>query len=177
MKNNYEAYVKSIYELGRENKSLSLFIDYAKSLYELFKTDQSFIDFLSDPNIEIEKKENFLNSVFKNEKATYFKNWLLILIEKRLIRRLDWMILTFINFYNKENGILEGIVWTTNKLSSLEVDKIRKSFEKKFNKKVFLVNKIDLSLLSGIKVEIESSFWENSMRSNLDLMLDKLLKI
>ncbi|BDV02164.1 MAG: hypothetical protein HPAVJP_0530 [Candidatus Hepatoplasma vulgare] len=175
MKNNLEAYVKSIYELGKETKSLSLFIGYAKSLDNLFKTDQDFLDFLSDPNIKIEKKENFLNSIFQSKKSLFFKNWLLILIEKRLIRRLDLMLLRFINLYNKENEILEGVIWTTHKLSQKEISEIKKSFEKKFKKNVFLINKIDLSLLSGIRVEIESNIWENSMKSNLDLMLDKLL--
>ena len=61
-----------------------------------------------------------------------------------------------------------GIIYSTEKLSKEEITKFEKKLSKKLSTEVLLVNKIDKSLLAGIKIKVGDYIIENSIEGFLN---------
>ena len=61
-----------------------------------------------------------------------------------------------------------GIIYSTEKLSKEEITKFEKKLSKKLFTEVLLVNKIDKSLLAGIKIKVGDYIIENSIEGFLN---------
>ena len=73
----------------------------------------------------------------------------------------------FIRISNLEDGIIEGIIYSVEFLSSEQIDNVSKAIEQKINKKVVLKNRIDNTLIGGIKVVVDDYNFDGSIKNKL----------
>ncbi len=164
-------YVKSIYDLAIEEKKIKKLVDLSNLLVLEIEKQPKIINYLSSYNIDIKEKKDFFSKI-TNEKI--FLNWLLILVIDKKIFNLLNLLKGIIKKYNLDNDILEGIVWTAENLSSVYLNKIKNTFFKKYNKKIYLINKIDKELIGGVKIEIDSDIYDNSIKGQLENLIYKV---
>ena len=69
----------------------------------------------------------------------------------------------YIELANAKMNVKYGIIYSTEKLSKEEITKFEKKLSKKLSTEVLLVNKIDKSLLAGIKIKVGDYIIENSI--------------
>ena len=82
----------------------------------------------------------------------------------------------YVKISNAELGIEEGIVYSTEKLTKAQIDKIEKKLSEVTKVKVELVNRIDERLIGGIKVVLNDSVYDGSLRSKIESLRKALLK-
>lgn len=77
---------------------------------------------------------------------------------------------------NEEDGIVKGIVYSVRPLDEEEIRKITEFADKKFNRKTVLINKIDKTLISGIKLEVGDQVIDGSLKNRIDDLRSSLLQ-
>jgi F-type H+-transporting ATPase subunit delta len=73
-------------------------------------------------------------------------------------------------------NIVEGTVYSTSPLTKEEIKSLEVALEKKDGYKTKLINKIDPSLIGGIKIVINDKIIDRSMKSALDDIKKKILE-
>lgn len=174
MKNNQLIlpFVEAFYQLSKEKKILTKSLSLAKAtLISLSETN--FIDFLSNYNIDLVKKSQALEKIY--QKNTLFINWILVLIEKKVVRNLDLILSKFIQFYNLENKIIEGKIFSARKLNNKQMQKITNTIKTKWKKEIYLEAKLDAELIGGVKLMIGDNVWDNSILKKLNDLTEELV--
>jgi F-type H+-transporting ATPase subunit delta len=77
------------------------------------------------------------------------------LIDEKRSKGLDIVLTKFIKRINKENGILDGTIYTTELLESKQIKQMEESMSKKLDVKIRLTNIKDQEIIGGIKVVVE----------------------
>ena len=82
----------------------------------------------------------------------------------------------FISLVNEERGVLEGLVYSTEKLTEKQLNKLNETISKVESRPTELKNIIDPSLIGGVKVVINDHIYDGSIKHNVEKMKLTLLK-
>ena len=99
-----------------------------------------------------------------------------LLIDKNRIWYLREILEAYVALADEHLGILRGQVVSARKLSDQDMERIRAALEKQYGRNVFLSNRIDPSVIAGIKVIIDGKVTDVTMKARIDAMRDALLK-
>jgi F-type H+-transporting ATPase subunit delta len=83
---------------------------------------------------------------------------------------------SFIGLCNKKLGIEEGLVYTPYALSDEQLKDVEKAMSEKENKTIVLRQIIDESLIGGIKVQINTRVYDDSIKNKVEKLRSKLLE-
>ncbi|EOA07321.1 ATP synthase delta chain [Mycoplasma yeatsii 13926] len=72
--------------------------------------------------------------------------------------------------------IVSGIVWSTEELTKKQIEMIEQKISKQINKKIDLINKIDSSLIGGVKVYVDGKIFDGSIQAKLESMKYQAIK-
>ena len=81
----------------------------------------------------------------------------------------------FLYLYNCSNSLINGIVFSTYKLNQEQILLIEKVIKNKRFKNIKLENKIDKSLINGIKIIIDNKVYNYSIANDIDMLKNKLM--
>ncbi|BDV03402.1 MAG: hypothetical protein HPPSJP_1230 [Candidatus Hepatoplasma scabrum] len=174
MKNNQTLlpFVDAFYQLAKEQKKLKKSLILVKQTLE--SLDQTnFVNFLANYNIELETKKKVLQKIY--HKDLLFINWILVLIEDKVVRSLDFILRKFIQIYNFEYKIVEGQIFSARKLNNNQIKKITDAIKNKWQKKIYLEAKIDAELIGGAKIIVGDNVWDNSILKKLNDLTEELV--
>lgn len=158
-------HAEAIYDLAVEENKLSDYLELSIAIINVFNEESNLNKYLSSSSVTIEEKQALISDIADGNE--FYKNWLLILVEQGKAKHIRSYVEGFIKYYNKQNGITEGIIWSTEVLSQEEIHKLEEASSSKVDKKVSLLNKIDKELIGGIKLEIEDNVWDNTIKNKL----------
>jgi F-type H+-transporting ATPase subunit delta len=156
-------YALALFSIAKENKKLD---DYKKKsllLIEIINQNDN-------------KKVKLIKEAFSKNLNKEFQNFLFILIKRHKFRIINTILNKLIKFINEEKKIIEGIIYTSNKLSLEEIKKIENKISKILNKKVSLKNKLDSKIISGIKIQVGNKIIEDTISSRFKLLKKELLE-
>ena len=97
-------------------------------------------------------------------------NCLKIIVENNRISDLLLILDDFKNVYYKKHGIAEIVVETVKKLTSSQDTKLKKVLEKIASKKVVIEYKINPMLLGGLRVQMGSEMFDDSLAHKLNYL-------
>lgn len=136
----------------------------------LEKNREIFVYFnisLIDESIKIEAFNKLLNLFDLNIIYSNISN---LLIKNNRISLIIYILKDIINIYKEINNIIEFNLITSNKLSQDRIDLIENFLKNKTGKKIILKEKIDKSLIAGIKIYSQELEWQFSVRNNLNAL-------
>ncbi|ADK69382.1 F0F1 ATP synthase subunit delta [Mycoplasma mycoides subsp. mycoides] len=100
----------------------------------------------------------------------YLINALKILVENQLFINTRMILKVLYKKLLAYKNIVLGEVYSTEKLTKTQLNAIKKKISNKVNKKVELVNKIDPTLIGGIKVSVEDKVFDGSIKAKLEAL-------
>ena len=83
---------------------------------------------------------------------------------------------SFNSYCNQYRGVSEGLIYSTVKLEEKVISQIEEKVSKMENSKVELKNIIDPSLIGGVKIVIKDHIYDGSIKHNINMMKQDLLK-
>ena len=174
--NLVSSYVKALINLSKEEDiENEMKKDVNNFLFILDKNPEigSFLKNLLHPYAE---KVEFIDELSKFGFTNYFINFLKVLVKEKHQKYL----IEILNAYNKQilknNNIVYGVVFTTKAISKDKISELEKVFSSKLNQTIKLKSKIDLNLISGIKVVIGDMNYNYSINQKLKLIKEKLIQ-
>lgn len=168
------SYGLALFELAKEDNDLG---GYKKDLeFVLTALNSESLRFFNQAMVKQEDRISLLEKCFKENVQSNVLNFLKVLVIRGRMTHLYEIVKEFSNYYNDELGILEGIVYSVENIEETKLKEIEAAVSKKEGKQVFLKQKIDKSLIGGIKVVIGDHVLDGSIKNKIDSLSSELLK-
>lgn len=168
-----ERYAEAIFEIAKEENNL---IDYKEKAKELDKLiDRNLIHFLSIRKVLKEEKKSCIREWFKDY-PLMFTHLMCLLVDENRTNYLKDILKCFVSKCNDELNIKEVKVYTARSLQDNSRKEIINAIKNKYKSDVELIEILDESLVSGIKVNIDGKVIDTSLRNRIDQMKKELLK-
>lgn len=168
----------------------SLYLRYSNALLDIaisenkleeYKSSLSWLDEYFTNHLDIKKylesymvnkneKEELIKELTKPFKLNNLSNFLCVLIKNHRFHDFGKFNHEFRKLANENLGIIQGLVFSVNYLSKEDLQRVEDKLTKKLNKKVELENRLDESLIGGIKVFINDHVYDGSVKGKLDQM-------
>ena len=171
-----QRYGEALFSLAEEENAVDDKKTQAETLLKLLEEYPEVIHFFRAVKITKGEKKEFINRVFHESLDQDFTNFLKLLIDKGRISSVNDILKSFIHKCNEYLNIEEAIVYSARELKPEDLDRIKKALEVKTKKTILVKNRIDTSLLAGIKVVVGNNVTDVSMKYKIDKMREALLK-
>lgn len=169
-------YANALFSIALEKNKVIDYQNQAKELLDIFNSNQEFLKFLDCSFLPIDIRLEALNSIFCNCFDDDVFNFLKLVVKKNHALILVDILIEFSSLCNHNQNIGEGIVYSTIPLNDKQIKKICDALEQVEKKKIVLKNKIDSSLIGGIKIAIDDRVYDGSLSFKLDAMRQNLVK-
>lgn len=171
-----QRYAQGLFELANENGTVKEKKDQAEALVQQFDQDENLGLFFRAVKITKEEKKKFIDEAFGKYLDTDMSNFLKLIIDKGRNYYIEEVLKGYLDLANDDLGIVSGTVSSARPLSKEDIDRIAQALKSKTGKEYILHNKIDPSLIAGIKVTAGSAVTDITMKSKIEDLRKVLLK-
>lgn len=171
-----ERYASALFELAREEGKDHRFKEETQFVAQTLKAHPELTHLLSRSQLSKDEKRRILDDIFKDRLDPYVLHVLKLMSDKHRQRLYGAMAQAYIRLYNQHYNILEAIVYSVKPLSEAEHQALQAELSAKEHKTVHLENRLDPTLLSGIKLSYGDKIVDGSMRARLLNLRTNLLK-
>jgi len=168
MKKVASKYASALFELALDQKLESRFIEDIHFVKDIISTHPDLIDVLSKIQFSKEQKKELINDVFKPYVHTYTLNLLFLLIDKNRAIVLHHFVEEYLHLHNQHFNIVEAIAYSVSPLTKEEIKELEASLSLKQKQTVSITNRIDSTLISGIKIRFNDKVIDGSMKSRIE---------
>ena len=174
---NPGALAKALFEVSGENNVLDEVKNALLFLNETITSNGQFRVFIQSKKIEGNQKAKILNEVLGSSGHPLVCELVSYLNGSNAPKQLSEISRLFQSMYRKNKNILEvqGIV--ANDISKSQIESLKKSLDTLFGKQTELSIKVDSDIIGGIKLRIENTFLDASIKNQLQILRSELLHI
>lgn len=169
MTNNVLEYAKALFELSNERNQLAEVTESFEMLLPQL-SDESMRFFLH-PRIEKSEKKQLLSTILTQPLLLHF---FYVLIDNERFTELKEIYTAFVELIHLQKQVIEAAVYSKTKLSDAELKSIQTSLTKKWGKQVLVEQKIDSTILSGFRIEIDGTIIDDTSNRQLEELKTKL---
>lgn len=168
-------YAQALFQLAQEHSKVEQIGEELAAVKEVFYNNDSIHNFLHHPKISIEQKKSVVNESFQSF-SSEVKNTLSLLIDRHREAIIVEIADAFLDMVSEQKGIAQATVYSVRELSQEEKAQISKTFAAKVGKQSLnITNKVDSSLLGGIRVRIGNRIFDGSVSGKLSRMERELV--
>ena len=175
MKEITSRYATALFSLKKDENQLIDSQSEIKELIKVLKENPDFLMLLDSSYKEFNEKEEIIDTVFKSVDED-IRNLMKIVTRNHRAMYLLEIFIEFNSLVNEYRGVKEGLVYSTEALSSSALDKLNAKISEVEQMPTELKNIIDPSLIGGVKVVINDHIYDGSLKHHLENMKLTLLK-
>ena len=175
MKEIASRYAEALFSLKRESNQLESSQKEIKELKKVFEENPGFIVVLSSSYKTIEEKIEIVDKTLVGVDEE-IKSLIKVAIQNHRAQYLIEIFDGFNSLVNEHRGVKEGLVYSTQKLTESQLNKLNKKISEVEHQPTELKNIIDPSLIGGVKVVINDHIYDGSIKHHLEDMRISLLK-
>ena len=154
-------YASSLFNVSSEAETLNQL-----QIASVLLKEKSVFNFFSSPSIEFKEKKHLLAEAFKDS-PPFFKNFLFLLVERKLLSLFSEMQEAFQNLLNQKQNKVQGEIFSVRKLDSKEKEDLKKSLASFFKKEITLQENQDPSLVGGLYVRAGEYVFNDTLSFHL----------
>ncbi|MDO4339150.1 MAG: ATP synthase F1 subunit delta [Eubacteriales bacterium] len=160
-------YGGSLYDLAAEEKLTETIMEQMMEIRQLFRENPDYLKLLSEPSIPKTERGGLIEAAFGAQAERYLVNFLKLLCDRNILAEYAGCCEEFKRRYNVDHNIAEAVVTSAVALSEAQMAALKARLEKISGKQVSLIQKIDASVLAGLKVELEGRQLDGTVQSRL----------
>lgn len=169
-------YAEGLFSLALENGTVEEKKDEALCLREVVQSEEILKDFFASVKISSREKKELIEAVFGSFLDQDMIRFLKLLVDKNRVYYLNDILDEFVQMANDELGIQPAVVYSARKLPETDMERLRDALVRKTGKTIQLTNRIDESLIAGIKVVVGNNVTDATVKNQLNQMKRTLLK-
>ena len=168
-------YALALFSIKRDENTLLESQQEVKELRKIIRDNDEFVSLLGSHYLTIDERLAIVEKVFASIDEE-IKNFIKIIVENNRALFLPEILDDFNSLVNEYRGVKEGFVYSAMPLNDKEIDHISKSIGEIEKMPIELKNKVDPTLLGGVKVVINDHVYDGSIKHQLEDMRLSLLK-
>lgn len=169
-----QEYARALFDLSKEESKEDVILADVRSLKALINDTPEYVKLMSAPNVKKEERTKLLDDAFRGKVHPYTLNFMKILVENGCFHFFNGCCDEFVKLYNEDNNIEVVTVFSPVALSNLQKEKLKSNLSLRLKKTIELHEKIDKSLIGGIKLSLDGEMLDGSIKSRLDEIKDLL---
>ena len=170
-------YGGSLYDLAAEEQLTDVILTQMLQVRELFQENPDYMYLLKEPSIPLEERKGLIETAFGSQAERYLVSFLKMLCERSLLGDYAGCCDEFTRRYNVDNGIAEAVVTSAVALSDEQLEALKEKLEKVSGKRISLIQKVDASVLAGLRVELEGRQLDGTVNGRLAGISRKLNEV
>ncbi len=143
-----------------------------KRLADIIEADPLVVLFLDHPLITLAEKEHVLEKAIESDLT---RRLLRVLIGLRKSRRMRDVYDTFADMVRREQAMAEVEVRVPRPLPPEKQELLRRAVEQWVGRRVHITVVVDESVIGGVRVQVDGRVVDNTLRSQLKSIEEKLL--
>ncbi len=169
-------YGTALYEAAKDlGKEEEILIE-IKQLALLVQAYEDFSEFLNSPAIMPKEKKEAVKKIMQPAFSQEMLNFVYVLIDKGRTSQIKKIAKRYIELYDKDRGIAEGKVFSVVKLTPDQIQKFETEMSRLLQRNIKLENRVDPSLIGGIKIQVGGKMIDQSYRGDLERLREELEK-
>ena len=161
-------YAQALYDLAKDEQLTEPICAQLQALQAGFAAEPDFVRLLSSHSLPKEQRCGILEDSFRDQVHTYVLSFLKILVEKDYVRHFSECCKAYKIFYNQDHGILPVQAVTAAKLTDDQARRLTEKLEKLTGKTVELENRVDASVLGGVRLDYDGKRVDGTVKNRLD---------
>lgn len=162
-----KVYGSGLYDLAMEEGLVDQLMDQLKEVRELFRENPDYIKLLGEPSIPKAERVKLIDTAFGANVHHYLLNFMKLLCEHNIIREFFGCCEEYTRRYNVDHNITEAVVYSAIPLSEVQAKGLRTRLEKISGKTVLLNQKIDASVVAGLRVEMDGKQLDGTLKGRM----------
>jgi F-type H+-transporting ATPase subunit delta len=168
-------YATAVFELAVAQNRENQWRDQIESLDKAWRISPEILAFFARTQIgKAEKKEVLRQSLDKIDPLLV--NTLCLLVDKDRMAHFPDIAKDFRHLYNEKHKIIEGTVFSVRPLDNKEIETLNHEFSLRNKQQVRFENRIDPTLISGIKILFDDKIMDGSMKARIGSLRTELIK-
>ncbi|MBQ8599431.1 MAG: F0F1 ATP synthase subunit delta [Oscillospiraceae bacterium] len=169
-----KTYGDALYDLAVEEKLSTQLMEEVAVMAQAFNENPEFVKLLSTPALKKEERLSVLDNSFGGKVHAHVLNFMKILVENGTIAEFSSCADEFRRRYNKDQNIEEVTAVTAVALNDQLFAQLKQKLETMTGKTVLLQNKVDPSIIGGVRLEMEGIQLEGSVQHQLETLRRRL---
>lgn len=168
-------YAHALYDLSEQEKLEEQHVKELKMIQSLFVENPGLNALLAQSQISKIEKKKLIDELF-GWAQLYIVNTLKLLVDKQRTQITLDVCKAYRELYNEKHNIIQGIAYTTIALSESELNALEKEISAKESKQVELINRIDPTLIKGIKIRYGDKILDASLKARIENLRSSLIE-
>ncbi|MCD7766341.1 MAG: ATP synthase F1 subunit delta [Lachnospiraceae bacterium] len=170
-------YGGSLYELAAEESLTDTIRTQMSEVLDLFRENPDYLALLTEPSIAKEERTGLIETAFGSCVERYLVNFMKLLCEKGILREYEGCFEEYTRRYNADHNIAEAVVTSAVELTDAQKAALKDKLEKQTGKTVILTQKIDPSVVAGLRVELEGKQLDGTVKGRMAGISRKLEEV
>ena len=161
-------YADALYDLAWAEKLSEEILPQLRGIRDLLRENPDYVRLMSAANLPVEERLRVLDEALRGRVHPYVLNFTKILVERG---HLDCFRDCFVRYrarYAQDHGIMQATAVTAKPLSLPMLDKLSKRLSELTGQKIELDNRVDPSVLGGVRLEYNGRQLDGTLRQRLD---------
>ena len=170
---NPAEYGKALYLLAKEEEISDIILQQAEQITALLGENQKYVTLLDTPSVTNAEKNALLDKAF-SDLHPHLLNFMKILTSKRAMYLFSRAISAYKDAYEEDNNILNAYAVTVVPLNERQLAALTSKLGKITSKNVILQNRVDTSLVGGIRLQFDGKQLDATVQTQLDALKKSL---
>ena len=170
-------YGGSLYDLAAEEGLETRILGELDEVQQLLKQNPDYLRLLSTPSIPKKERCGLLDEALRGQVHLYVLDFLKILCEKGTLRELSGCARAYRIRYNQAHGILEATAISAIPLTEPQRTALHAKLESLTGKTIDLKTKVDAKVLGGIRLDIEGTELDGTVKNRLASLRNTIASI
>lgn len=167
-------YSKALYEQAKESNALDNIVPESKSLSALLSENKTIGLFMTHPNVA--NRERMIIDLFHGKFSKLLVNFLKIIVKNKRFYLIPQIFADLEHRYNLDKKLLRAEAVTAIALPEKSLSAISKQLGTMFSREILLENRVDASIVAGIKIVIDGKIYDSSLDGKLQKIKKHLIK-
>lgn len=168
-------YATALYDLAIEENKIELWQKQMKVITSVFNENEAFLSIFAQYQITYEEKKEMLKNTLGSMDHSLL-NFLYLLVDCKRMNQIINIAESFQILCNQSKNVCVGVLFSARPLNQEQIRQIEEVMSKEKGQTIELINQIDSSLISGIKVKIEDEVWDASLKNRIHSLKNELMK-
>lgn len=169
------SYARSLLELADERQQAAEVGMEIAGIREILEHNPSFRAYLADPGIGAAERTATLDKLFRGRVSPLVMNFLGVLNNKGRLGHLSSIADAYSDLLDEQQGNVEVDVTVARKLSTDQLDQVRKQVSQSLGKNAIVHQYVDEDIIGGLVLRVEDRLIDASVKYQLEAMRERLL--
>jgi F-type H+-transporting ATPase subunit delta len=169
-------YARALFQIGVDRGTFERLGEELAQLADLFQSSTELRQTLENPVFRPSDKRAILEKILPRvTPTTEVQRFVLLLLERRRITALPAIARAYRELVDQHTGRVRAAVVSAQPLGPADLDRVRRSLERRTGKQVLVEASVDPALIGGVVARVGDLVLDGSVRTQLASLREKLL--